>query len=174
MDYSGPFKDAVEKAVFENDIEKTKHDKLNATKSMERIKSIFSKPTMTYEDVNEVQNLLASDEVKKATMERMEKYLHHKYYLVIGMYARRYMKAIRADQEYEKIWDTLDPRVQGLRSDIQKDYALQYKELVNNLLFGIRSSVSVGGKMLEMIAKEHKEYEYTGNIAPIPVEQIKR
>jgi hypothetical protein len=180
------FKDAMEKALFKADAEKTRFDKLMGRDEMQRLKQVFSKPSLSIEDVNEVQNLIVSSEIKLTDFRGRERYINHKFYIVIGMFASRYCKAIRADQEYDsemkKIKEDLEKKsleeknkrlnnlenVIKIRAEIQKDYAIMYKEMVNAYLFGVRSPLSFEGNMVNMLGTDKKEYTYSGNLSPIP------
>lgn len=185
------FREAMEKALFKSDSEKTRFDKLMGRDEMIRLKQIFTKPLLSIEDVNEIQNTIISSEIKLTDFRRNERYINHKYYIVIGEYATRYCKAIRADQQYQEEIERQEREIEqeqdiekkakrikllqdirNVRAEIQKDYAVMYKKLVNAYLFGVRSPLSFEGNLINLLGTERKEYSYEGNLSPVPQQQI--
>lgn len=186
----GIFRDAMEKSFYRDAQEKTKFDKLMGRDEMQRLKQIFTKPILSIEDVNEIQNTIIASEIKLTDFRGAERYINHKFYIVIGEYATRYTKAIRADEEYQKetngyikvinkLADSEEKtkRLQALekvikvRAEIQKDYAVMYKKIVNAYLFGVRSPLSQEGNLINLLGIDRKEYSYEGNLSPVPQQQ---
>jgi hypothetical protein len=195
------FREAMEKAMFKTESEKTRFDKLMGREEMLRLKQLFSKPILELEDVNEVQNIMVSSDIKLTDFQQNERYINHKYYIAIGMYVSRYCNAIRADRQYQEMASTkpepdsieepeketnrffpknkkkalkLPDNVITVRAEIQKDYASTYKELVNVYLFGVRSPLSSGGNLVKLLGTERKEVMYEGNLSPVPQQQQQR
>ncbi len=190
-DEQGMFRTAMEKSFLQSNQEKNKFDRLMGRDEMQRLKAIFTKPILTNEDVNEMQNTIIATEIKLTDFRGRERYINHKFYIVIGEYATRYTKAIRADEQYQKEMKEYKKqindadfslevkeekllslaKVEKVRAEIQKDYAGMYKKMVNAYLYGVRSALSSEGNLINLLGTDRKEYSYEGNLSPVPQSQ---
>jgi hypothetical protein len=171
-DEGNDFKSNMGNALFKADQEKTKTDRLLNRDEVTRIKHLLSQPTLKLEQVSEIQAIFTAHMSKLGNYNFGERYLHHKIFIQLQRVAERYSKAIMADNGYEeelrKDPTFFDAETIKVRQDIQKDYALCYKKLVNGILFGINSSLSSEGYLIEELNKEKRDYTYSGNLSPVP------
>jgi len=166
------FRSNMGNALFKADQEKNKTDRLMNRDEVARIKQLLSQPTLTLEQVSEIQSIFTANMSKLGNYNFGERYLHHKIFIQLQRVAERYSKAIMADMKYAEEQKAnpgyFNDKTIKVREDIQKDYALCYKKLVNGILFGINSSLSSEGYLIEELNKEKKDYTYSGNLSPVP------
>jgi len=195
------YREAMQQSLFKAENEKTRFDKIIGKDDMIRLREIFSKPILNIEEINEIQSIIIGSEIKLTNLTEQERYINHKFYLWISWVSSRYSKAIRADEQYQDQFKirrteiigvdeseladdfviTLDAKQEKqlrsltnvilVRQEIQKDYAVIYKEAVNTYLFGLRSPLSAGGNLIKTLATERKELSYEGNLSPVPQQQ---
>lgn len=174
---SSDFRNNMGNALFKADQEKNRTDRLMNRDEVARIKQLLSQQTLTIEQVSEIQSIFTANMSKLGNHKFGERYLHHKIFIQLQRVAERYMKAIMADNSYaeelKKDPNFFNQKTIKVREDIQKDYALIYKKLVNGILFGINSSLSDEGYLIEELNKEKKDYTYSGNLSPVPQTQTK-
>jgi hypothetical protein len=166
------FRENMGDALFKSDQEKNRTDRLLNREEVSRIKQLLSQPMLTLDQVSEVQAIFTANQSKLGKYNPLERYVHHKIFIQLQKLATRYSKAIMADMNYEeeikKDPAFFDEETIKVRKDIQKDYALCYKNMVNGILFGINSSLSDDGYLIEELNKEKKDYTYSGNLSPVP------
>jgi hypothetical protein len=166
------FRENMGSALFKADQEKSKTHMLLNRDEVSRIKKLLSQPLLTLDEVSEVQAIFTANQSKLGKYNPLERYVHHKVFIQLQKVATRYSKAIMADMSYEQELKRdstfFDAETIKVRQDIQKDYALCYKNLVNGILFGINSSLSDEGYLIEELNKEKKDYTYSGNLSPVP------
>jgi hypothetical protein len=159
-------------ALFKSDVEKNKTQTLLNKDEVSRIKQLLTQSLFTLDQVSEIQAIFTSNMSKLGHYSFGERYLHHKIFIQLQRVAERYSKAIMADMSYneelKKNPAFFDDDTIKVRNDIQKDYALTYKKMVNGVLFGINSSLSDEGYLIEELNKEKKDYTYSGNLSPVP------
>lgn len=166
------FRSAMENALFRNEQERQKTDKLLNKEDTIRIKNILMQPMLSAKDVNEIQAIITANEARLGKFEGLERYLHFKVLIQIQRFASRYVKAIMVDEAYKeelnKNPNAINQDTIEIRLSILKDYAMTYKEVVNSFLFGTRSSLGEQAFMIEEMNKEKKDVHYSGNISSIP------
>lgn len=167
-----------QQALFKQEDEKNKLEKLLNQGEIRRLKELLSKPILNLSEVSEIQATLSAQFIRLSKFEKKEKYLHFKLYIQISKFAGRYGKAIMNDSKIEadlltnnKLNATEKMEIQEIRKDIQKEYSNIYKNFVNGLLFGMNSGLSVNGYLIEELNKDKKDYTYTG-VNPVPNNEV--
>lgn len=162
----GGYEDAMRQAAYNNDFERTKHDKLLSREEVMRLRELMKKDIHTTDDIQEIMNIAVSTEIKLTRFSDWDRYVLGKYLIWVGEYAKRYSKALRAKKYYEKHWDSLTARTKELRKEIEKDYAEQFKQCVHAYFFLARSPLSLEGGLIDAFTTDRKDFNYTLPPAP--------
>ena len=166
------YENQLSNATFARDFEKTKYDKLLAQSEMQRLRELVSKELFDINDISEIMNILVSTEVKLTNFNENDRYILGKYLIWVTEYAKRYSTAIRAKDQYQKIWVTLSKRHKETRIEIEKLYAETFKQAVHCYCFLARSPLSIGGSLVKTMTTDRSEMEYKG--MPVPQAQPKQ
>jgi len=163
------YENQLSNATFARDYEKTKYDKLLAQSEMQRLRELVSKELFDINDIGEIMNILVSTEIKLTNFNENDRYVLGKYLLWVTEYAKRYATAIRAKDQYQKMWTKLSKRHRELRIEIEKSYAENFKQAIHAYCFLARSPLSISGALIKTMTTDRSEMEYKG--MPIPQAQ---
>jgi hypothetical protein len=169
---TNPYEQQISNVAFARDFEKTKYDKLLAQSEMQRLRELVSKELFDINDISEIMNILVSTEVKLTNFNENDRYVLGKYLIWVTEYAKRYSTAIRAKDQYQKMWSTLSKRHKELRIEIEKLYAETFKQSIHCYCFLARSPLSIGGSLVKTMTTDRSEMEYKG--MPVPQAQPKQ
>jgi len=167
MEYNNnSFEGKLNNAVFSNEYEKTRYDKLLAQSEMQRLRELVSQDNLTINNINEILNILVSTEVKLTNFNDNDRYVLGKFLLWVSEYGKRYAKSIRAQAQFIKMWGTMTKRHRELRKQIEVEYSETFKQAVHAYCFLGRSPLSVGGSLIKTMTTDRSEMEYKGSNVP--------
>ena len=161
---SNNFQQELQQAVYTPSLERTGQDQILSKEEVIRLREIVSKDFLNLADINAIQNILVSNEIKMTNFTDREKYVIGKYFIWVSEYAKRYSKALSAKQFYEKYKGKTTDRTKEARREIEKDYASQYKALVHTYCYLIRSPLSVKGALVNRFTSTRQELVYSGQV----------
>lgn len=154
------FEQKLGNAAYSQDHEKTRYDKLLAQSEMQRLRELVSEEKLTINGINEILNILVSTETKLTNFNDNDRYVLGKYLIWISEYGKRYAKAIRAQEQFQKMWGTMSRRHKELRKQIEIDYSESFKQAVHTYCFLGRSPLSIGGSLIKTMTVDRSEMEY--------------
>jgi hypothetical protein len=157
----GGFENALRRATFNPDNEKTRYDKLFSQSEILRLRDLISKEILCKNDISEIQNLLVSTEIKLTNFDTNDRYVLGKYLIWVNEYAKRYLKALRAQELYDN-GEYKNLEVTELRKEINKEYSETFRVVVHTYCFLSRSPLSLGGAFIERLTTDRHEMEYKG------------
>jgi hypothetical protein len=158
---------AMGRAVFNADNERTRYDKLLTQSEMTRAREILKKEAISIEEISEIMNIAVSTETKLSNFDDNDRYIMGKYLIWIGEYAKRFSKALRANEYYAKFENRLTSRTLELRKEIIKDYTEQFKQNMHAYFYLIHSTLSLEGTLIDSLTMDRKEVQYN-QIPSIP------
>jgi hypothetical protein len=157
-------------AMYKNNEEKTRYDKILALSEITKIRDIMKKEEIGIEEVSEIMNIATAVETKLTNINQHERYILGKYLIWIGEYSKRFSKALRANQYYAAYWTKLTPRTQELRKEIIKDYTEQFKQNMHAYFFLLHSPLSINGALVDSLTMDKKEIQYN-QLPVMPTQQ---
>lgn len=163
------FQNNLQSAVFTPNYEKTTQDQILSKEEVLKLRELIGHDTLSLKDINTIQNILVSNEIKMTNFSDREKYVIGKYFIWVSEYAKRYCKALSAKDFYSKYKGVLSSKTREVRVEIEKDYSNTYKLLVNTYCYLIRSPLSVKGALVNRFTTNSQEITYSGvppSVAP--------
>lgn len=165
------FNQQLQQAVYNSNPEKTSQDQILSKQEVLRLRELVGKDSLNQSDINTIQNILVSNEIKMTNFNDREKYVIGKYFIWVSEYAKRFSKALSAKQFYEKYDGKLTQRTREARQEIEKDYSNTYKLLVHVYCYLIRSPLSVKGALINRFTTNSQEIKYSGQLPGQPQTQ---
>jgi len=162
------FNNQLQRAVYHANPEKTSQDQILSKQEVLRLRELVGKDVLKQLDINSIQNILVSNEIKMTNFTDREKYIIGKYFIWVSEYAKRYTKSISAKEFYTKYDGKLTERTKEARLEIEKDYANTYKLLVHVYCYLIRSPLSVKGALINRFTTNRQEIQYSGQLPGQP------
>jgi hypothetical protein len=168
----GGFEQTLGSSTFNENNERSRYDKLLSQSEMTRLREIMKKESISIEEISEVMNIAVSTEIKLTNFNENDRYYLGKYLIWIGEYAKRFSKALRANEYYKEFQDKLSPRTKELRLEIIKDYTEQFKNNMHSYFFLARSPLSLEGTLIDSLTRDKKEVQYN-QLPGLPMQQPK-
>jgi len=168
---SNDFQKELQQSIYSNASEKTSQDQVLSREEVMNLRSLISKEFLCSDDINSIQNILVSNEIKMTNFTDREKYVIGKYFVWVSEYAKRYIKALSANYFYSKYTGKLTDNTKNGRKEIEKDYSSTYRLLVHTYCYLIRSPLSVKGALVNRFTTNTQEINYSGLAQNNPVPQ---
>jgi hypothetical protein len=152
----------IQNAVYSANYERTTQDQVLSKEEVLTLRNLLGKDYLNLKDINTIQNILVSNEIKMTNFNDHEKYIIGKYFVWVSEYAKRYSKSLSAMTFYQQYTGKLTTKTMESRQEIEKEYAGTYKLLVNTYCYLIRSPLSVKGALVNRFTTNTQEIKYSG------------